>query len=110
MPDEKKPCYLGALAPELLDNIFFEMDSVRTLSNFITTSCFVHRRFERRKEPIIFRVLQNELGPVLTGARFLRVFPYADPGGPENLMVYWDGIHRGRYVPGHVGWRPRWGS
>jgi hypothetical protein len=26
------------------------------------------------------------------------------------LMVYWDGIHRGRYVPGHVGWRPRWGS
>lgn len=90
----KGRCYLASLAPELFDNILFEIDSVRALSNLITTSRFICRRFEWRREHVIFRVLQNELGPVLTDARFLRVFPYADPGrDPEDRPDYWDGIH-----------------
>lgn len=67
---------------------------MRALCNLIITSRFVYRRFEGQKRPIILRVLENELGPVLTDAKFLRLFPYADPGGsPENWIMYWDGIH-----------------
>lgn len=73
--------------------MFSELDSIRDLGNFITTFRYVYRLFERRKGPVIFRVLQNELGPVLTDAKFLRVFPYADPGPPEDRMRYWDRIH-----------------
>ncbi|KAK1768008.1 hypothetical protein QBC33DRAFT_41386 [Phialemonium atrogriseum] len=71
MPDEEKPCYLSALAPELFENILSHLDSVRTLSNLITTSRFVFRHFVGREGPIILRILQNELGPVLTDAKFL---------------------------------------
>ena len=92
MPYEK-PCYLGALAPELIDKIYSELDSVRALGNFITTFRYVYRCFERRKGSVIFRVLQNELGPILTDAKFLCVFPYADPGGSGDRTAYWDGIH-----------------
>src|SRR4051812_36525472 len=95
-PAKDNHSYLGALAPELLDNILLEIDSVRALGNFITTSRFVHRHFEKRKEPIVFRVIQNELGPVVTDARFLRVFPYTKPGGSwEDCIAYWDRIHTG---------------
>jgi hypothetical protein len=94
VPDKGEPCYLDALAPELVDNIVFQIDSVRALGNFITTSHFVYRRFEGRKGPVILRVLQNMLGLVLTDALFLGLFPCSDPGhGPETRMAYWDGIH-----------------
>ncbi|KAK1765711.1 hypothetical protein QBC33DRAFT_579434 [Phialemonium atrogriseum] len=77
MPHDK-PCYLGALAPELVDNVFSELHSIRDL-DFITTFRYIYRLFERRKGPVIFRVLQNELGPVLTV--------------PAHRMGYWDRIH-----------------
>ncbi|ROV94052.1 hypothetical protein VMCG_08254 [Cytospora schulzeri] len=77
--------YLGALAPEVVDIILTQVDSVRDLGNFVTTCHFVHQCFEARREPLIHRVLQNELGPVLTDARFLRIFHYADPSGPLHL-------------------------
>lgn len=91
MPDEEKHCYLSALAPELFDNILSHLDSVRTLGNLITTSRFVYRHFEGREGPIILRVLQNELGPVLTDAKFLCLFPYTNP--PGDWIMYWDKLH-----------------
>ncbi|KAI5863573.1 hypothetical protein GGS23DRAFT_567631 [Durotheca rogersii] len=94
MSDDGDPRYFGALAPELIDNVLFEIDSVRALSNSIIASRYARRRFEGRKHPVLWRVLQNELGPVLTDAKFLRLFPYADPGGsPQKWMAYRDGIH-----------------
>ncbi|ROV90504.1 hypothetical protein VMCG_09803 [Cytospora schulzeri] len=92
--DEKpRPCYLGALVPELLDLILFEMDSVRALANFVTTARFIYYRFDQRKRCILWRVMQNELGPVMVDARFLRLFPYAEPGKPRFWEAYWDQIH-----------------
>ena len=87
--ENETPCHLGALAPELLDSIFWEIDSVCALGNFVTTARFVNLRFELQKRTIIFRVLQNELGPVLTDARFLFLFPYTDPAD----QGYYDWIH-----------------
>ncbi|KID87720.1 hypothetical protein MGU_05369 [Metarhizium guizhouense ARSEF 977] len=70
------------------------MDSVRALGNLTLASRYVHQCFKGRKHDIIWRVLQNELGPVLADARFLRLFPYMDRGdSPEKRMAYWDGIH-----------------
>ncbi|KAH8807083.1 hypothetical protein F5884DRAFT_788493 [Xylogone sp. PMI_703] len=97
MSDKKKSCYLGALAPELLDKIFLEIDSVHTLDNFIVSSRFIHEHFEKRKEAIIFYILQNELGPVFTDARLLYRFPYTEPSGDpessESWKMHWDRIH-----------------
>ena len=94
MSAEETPCYFGALAPELIDNILFETDSVRALGNLVIASRYAHLRFERRKYPILWRVLQNELGPVLIDAKFLRLFLYADPGrSMEENRSYWGGIH-----------------
>lgn len=93
MSNKQDPCYLSALAPELIDNILFEVDPVRALGNLTLASRHVHQCFEERKHGIIWRVLQNELGPVLADARFLRLFPYMDRGdSPEKRMAYWDGI------------------
>lgn len=84
MADEK-PCYLGALPPELILVIFEELDSVRDLSNFITTCRSLYQVFEGRKRLILIRILRNELGPALTDAKFLRLFPYvAHPDSPEG--------------------------
>lgn len=94
MSDEEDPRYFSALAPELIDIILFEIDSVRDLGNLIIASRYLRRHFEGQKRAVIWRVLQNELGPVLTDARFLCLFPYADPGGGfEKRMAYWDGLH-----------------
>lgn len=90
---QEQPCYLGSLAPEIIDNILSEVDSIRDLANFITTSPVIYRRFEVRKRPILSRVLQTELGPVLTDARFLNEFPYSDPGEEDEKPAYWDMIH-----------------
>lgn len=84
MADEE-PCYLGALPPELILVIFEELDSVRDLGNFIITSRFLHQVFEGRRRLILLRILQNELGPALIDAKFLRLFPYvAHPDSPEG--------------------------
>ena len=80
---------VGGLPAELVDIIFLEIDSVRALASFITTSRFIYQCFEPRKSAILFRVLQNELGPVLTDAQFLSEFPYADP----RDQGYYDWIH-----------------
>jgi hypothetical protein len=88
MSGESSYC-LGALPPELLDNVLCELESIRDLATFVATSRFVYRRFELQKRAILFSVLQNELGPVLIDARLLLLFPYSDPAG-EN---YHDWIH-----------------
>ncbi len=82
-------CCLSALPAELVDVIFFEIDSVRALASFITTSRSIYHCFKPRKRAILFRVLQNELGPILTDAQFLSVFPYADP----TDLGYYEWIH-----------------
>ncbi|KAI0000102.1 hypothetical protein F4779DRAFT_631233 [Xylariaceae sp. FL0662B] len=93
MPDQR-PCYLGALAPELIDHILFQLDSISALGNFITSCSYVHECFKRQQEHLVYHVLSNELGPVLVDARFLFKFPYADPGDSgHELMAYWDGLH-----------------
>ncbi|KAK4038992.1 hypothetical protein C8A01DRAFT_37042 [Parachaetomium inaequale] len=83
-------CHVGALPPELFDKILFELESIRDLANFIATSRFVYRRFEAQRRAVLFRVLQNELGPVLTDARFLFLFPYSDPA---DEVHYYDWVH-----------------
>ena len=88
MADASCSC-LGALPAELVDIIFFEIDSVRALASFITSSRSIYRCFEPRKRAILFRVLQNELGPILTDAQFLSAFPYADP----TDLGYYEWIH-----------------
>ncbi|KAK3293728.1 uncharacterized protein B0H64DRAFT_444970 [Chaetomium fimeti] len=82
--DERKPHgashhHLGGLPSELFDKILFEIDAVRDLAHFITTARFVYQRFTIQRRAVLFRVLQNELGPVLADARFLFIFPYSDP-------------------------------
>ena len=67
------------LSPEVIDNIFSHVDSVRSLGNFITTCRFIHRCFEGREATILLRILQNGLGPVLADAMFLRIMPSQDP-------------------------------
>ncbi|KAG7291476.1 hypothetical protein NEMBOFW57_001495 [Staphylotrichum longicolle] len=85
----QEPLRLDTLTPELIDRIFFELDTVRDLASFIVTARFVYHRFEPQRRTILFRVLQNEIGPALTDARFLFVFPYSDP---SNEMRYYDWI------------------
>lgn len=63
------------------------------LASFITTAGFVYRRFDQRKRPILWRVIRNDLGPVLVDARFLRLFPYTEPIGDRSWGDYWDRIH-----------------
>ncbi|KAL2175394.1 uncharacterized protein P884DRAFT_262602 [Thermothelomyces heterothallicus CBS 202.75] len=86
----QEPPHLGALPPELFDRIFFELDRIRDLANFIVTARFVYHRFSARRQTILFRVLQNELGPALPDARFLFVFPYSDP---TDKVLYYEWIH-----------------
>ncbi|KAK4098457.1 hypothetical protein N658DRAFT_488355 [Parathielavia hyrcaniae] len=69
---------LGGLPSELLDKILFEINAIRYLGRFIATARFVYQRFNVHRRAVLFRVLQNELGPVLADARFLFVFPYSD--------------------------------
>ncbi|KAF4979371.1 hypothetical protein FZEAL_4412 [Fusarium zealandicum] len=78
VPDQKR-CCLDNLAPEIIDHILFQMDSVRALGNLITVSHFIHRCFQRRKEQVILCVLQNELGLIMADAKILSVFPYRYP-------------------------------
>jgi hypothetical protein len=78
------------LPPELFDKILCDLESIRDLANFIATSRFVYRRFECQRRVILFNVLQNELGPVLTDARFLFLFPYSDPA---DEVHYHDWVH-----------------
>src|SRR5947208_1527476 len=81
-----------------LTRFFLELESIRALGNFVTAAHFVFQRFELQKEAILFRVLQNELGPVLTDARLLVLLPYADSEDELNYeirlhakaAVYWD--------------------
>ncbi|OIW30572.1 hypothetical protein CONLIGDRAFT_283945 [Coniochaeta ligniaria NRRL 30616] len=80
MSDEEIPPSLSALSPELIDNILLEIDSVYALGNFIIASRYVRRCFQGRKHVVVWRVLQNELGPVLKDAEFLRLLPHANPG------------------------------
>ena len=74
----------------MFEKIFFELDTIRDLANFIVTARFVYRGFRARRQTILLRVLQNELGPALPDARFLFVFPYADPA---DELRYHDWIH-----------------
>ena len=102
MPD-RRPCYLGALAPELVEHILSQLDSISALGNFITSCRYVHGCFKRQQENLVFHVLSNELGPVLVDARFLCKFPYADPGdSPQEWTAYWDGLHTGAEM--YRGW------
>ncbi|AEO53747.1 hypothetical protein MYCTH_2122615 [Thermothelomyces thermophilus ATCC 42464] len=71
--------HLGGLPSELFDKILFEINSIRDLAHFIATARFAYQRFRLQRRAVLFRVLQNELGPVLADARFLFVFPYSDP-------------------------------
>jgi len=68
---------LESLAPELIDLILCEVTSISDLANFILSSRTIYTRFELRKQIILLRVLQNELGPVFVDARFLYRFPCA---------------------------------
>jgi hypothetical protein len=86
----QEPLHLGSLAPELFDQIFFELETIRDLASFVVTARFVYHRFELQRRAILFRVLQNELGPALLDARFLFSFPYSDPG---DEVRYYDWIH-----------------
>lgn len=81
--------HFGNLGPELLDKIFLKLDTIRDLASFILTARFVYHRFDVQQRTILFRVLQNELGPALTDARFLFVFPYSNP---EDKVRYYDWI------------------
>ncbi|KAK3899254.1 hypothetical protein C8A05DRAFT_37142 [Staphylotrichum tortipilum] len=70
--------HLGSLPAELFDKILFETDTIRDLARFTATARFVYRRFTMQRQTVLFRVLKNELGPVLVDARFLYMFPYSD--------------------------------
>ncbi|KAH6623519.1 hypothetical protein F5144DRAFT_518670 [Chaetomium tenue] len=67
--------HLGHLPPELFDKIMFEINTVGDLAQFIATACFVYHRFRVQRRAVLFRVLHNELGPVLADARFLFILP-----------------------------------
>lgn len=73
--------FLGTLPPELFDKIILELNTIRDLANFVFTARFAYHRFTTQRQIILFRVLQNELGPALPDARFLFVFPFSRPGG-----------------------------
>ncbi|KAK4243630.1 hypothetical protein C7999DRAFT_44594 [Corynascus novoguineensis] len=86
----QEPLHLGTLSPELFDKIFFELGTIRDLTSFVVTARFVYHRFKLQRRTILYRVLQNELGPALPDARFLFVFPYSDPA---DEVRYYDWIH-----------------
>ncbi|KAK3900078.1 hypothetical protein C8A05DRAFT_36290 [Staphylotrichum tortipilum] len=87
-PENYNACHLGALPRELLDCVFFDFDAIADLARFIRTARFVYRRYEARQRVVLWRVLQNELGPVLVDAQFLDMFPYADPADWEHYYDY----------------------
>ncbi|KAK4119242.1 hypothetical protein N657DRAFT_650342 [Parathielavia appendiculata] len=92
-----EPLCLGALPPELFDNIFFALDTIRDLAKFVVTARFVHNRFKARRQTILFHVLQKELGYTLPDARFLFVFPYSDPGDAARYHN-WIHVMTGAYL------------
>lgn len=63
--------HLGGLPPELFDKVLFEINAIRDLAQFIPTARFVYHRFRLQRRAVFFRVLQNELGPVLADAMFV---------------------------------------
>ncbi|KAH6843251.1 hypothetical protein B0I37DRAFT_215034 [Chaetomium sp. MPI-CAGE-AT-0009] len=89
--------HLDGLPCELFDKILFEINTIRDLAHFIATARFVYQRFRVQMRAVLFRVLRNELGPVLADARFLFVFPYSDPTDQvryiERLHVMADVYH-----------------
>ena len=94
MSDKSKRCFLCALTPELIDNIISHLDSVSALGNFIVTCRLIHGHFKGREILTIQRTICDELGPVWKDARFLNLFPMANPGDNiEERNVYRDGIH-----------------
>ncbi|KAK4245972.1 hypothetical protein C7999DRAFT_42579 [Corynascus novoguineensis] len=80
--------HLGGLPSELFDKILFEINSIRDLAHFIATARFAYQRFKVQRRAVLFRVLQNELGPVLADARFLFMFPYSDPTDQVRYMKW----------------------
>ncbi len=86
--DNDSVCHLGALPRELLDCVFSEFETLADLVRFIRSARFVYRRYEARQRTVLWRVLRNELGPVLVDAQFLNMFPYADPSDWEHYYDY----------------------
>ncbi|KAH6629951.1 hypothetical protein B0J18DRAFT_363896, partial [Chaetomium sp. MPI-SDFR-AT-0129] len=80
---------LARLPTELFDKILFEVDTVRDLACFMATARFVYRGFRIQRRDVLFRVLHNELGPVLDDARFLFVFPYRDAHADQAAHIQW---------------------
>ncbi|ODA79663.1 hypothetical protein RJ55_05257 [Drechmeria coniospora] len=83
----------GTLSVELVIEIFLNITSIRDLGHLFTASRFLYRCFLSRKRQIIFAVLQSELGPVLTDARFLERFPYKGPEQAYQPSEHRDWIH-----------------
>jgi hypothetical protein len=75
--------------PEVIGHVYAELDSLRTLGSFIATCRYIYQCFENQRGALITRILQKELGPVLTDAKFLCLFPYMEP----RDMELWDRIH-----------------
>ncbi|KAI0113540.1 hypothetical protein GGR51DRAFT_568111 [Nemania sp. FL0031] len=71
-------CYLGTLPTEVIYDIFERLD-LRDLGHFVTAARFLYKCFENRKRPIIFRVLQNQLGSALENAGLFYGLYYSDP-------------------------------
>ncbi|KAK4129795.1 hypothetical protein N657DRAFT_563188 [Parathielavia appendiculata] len=90
-------CHLGALPPELFEKILMAVDTIRDLASFVATSRFAYWLFQTRKRAVLFKVLQNELGPVLTDARFLFGFPSLNPGA-RHFYIDWLHTKAATYV------------
>ncbi|KAH6617480.1 hypothetical protein F5144DRAFT_520579 [Chaetomium tenue] len=87
---------LSALPLELFDMVMMELDTIRDLANFVSTTRFAYQRFIIQRRTILFRVLENELGPALPDARFLLVFSassISDQTRDDKCEKYWDWIH-----------------
>ena len=91
MAQYSEPLHLGALPPELFDKVFLELHTIRDLASLILTARFAYHGFKVQRQTILFRVLQNELGPALPDARFLFLFPYSKPGD-NDWERYWGWI------------------
>jgi hypothetical protein len=72
----------------LFDKIILELHTIRDLANLILTARFAYHAFNVQRQTILFRVLQNELGPALPDTRFLFLFPYSKPGD-DDWEGYW---------------------
>lgn len=79
---------LARLPLELVDNIFLEISSLAGLNNFFMVARFIYEHFKPRKERILLRVLQNQLGTVLADAQFLEVFKYSNPRSAASHLEH----------------------